>query len=120
MNPAGTALCQLRRFQFYHRQHRKALDCFERAIQLNPEFAIAWFNKGVRMLAMDRLNEAKGSFEQALTIDPKFAEACYHLGLTLEKTGHIGKAHKYYQRTQKLNPKLPGLKEKLKDLKITT
>jgi tetratricopeptide (TPR) repeat protein len=44
----------------------EALDCYERALELDPNLAPAWFNKGVTLFnAFQRYAEALACFEAA-------------------------------------------------------
>ena len=54
----------------------EALACYERALEINPRFAEAWFNRGFDLLRTGRLEEALACFEQAQQAGhPQAAEA---------------------------------------------
>ena len=50
-----------------------AIDWFERAIEINPEFAIPWINWGGRLHDMERYEEAIEKYKRATEIDPRYA-----------------------------------------------
>ena len=43
----------------------KALECFDRATKLNPEFAVAWHNKGGVFLKLGKQKESEKCYEKA-------------------------------------------------------
>lgn len=64
----GTALRALRRF-------KEAMDCYARAVEIDPTYASAWNNKGSVLGVLYRLEEAIVCFDKALEINPHFAAA---------------------------------------------
>ena len=61
---------------------------YDRAIEINPEFAIAWHSKGVSLECLSRHNEALVAFERALEINPDLAQAWHGKEVTLKKPWH--------------------------------
>ncbi|RMF28848.1 MAG: tetratricopeptide repeat protein, partial [Candidatus Nitrosothermus koennekii] len=55
--------------------YKEALEAFDKAIAIDPNFADAWNNKGVALAKLKRYEEALEAFDKALEINPKFAEA---------------------------------------------
>lgn len=53
-----------------HGEHEAALSCFNEALELNPRYALAWFNKGATLERLERYEEALWCFNEALKIDP--------------------------------------------------
>jgi len=51
-------------------EHGAALRCFNKALELNPRHASAWFNKGASLERLDKYEEALWCFNKALEIDP--------------------------------------------------
>ena len=49
-----------------------AQDGFEKAVELYPGYAVAWYELGRLRVSQDQLDIARGSFEQAIKSDPKF------------------------------------------------
>ncbi|MGB9622783.1 MAG: tetratricopeptide repeat protein, partial [Candidatus Bathyarchaeia archaeon] len=54
---------------------QEALDCFNKAIELNPNLAKAWYNKGLILFKLNRVNEAEFCAKEALRIDPQYDKA---------------------------------------------
>ena len=69
---------------------RKAIDFFERAVELDPNFAIAWarlsradaglYFEGVETIATARRDAAKGALENAQKLEPNSPETLLALG----------------------------------------
>jgi len=46
-------------------ESQKALQCFEKAIELDPKYASAWYNKGMALKSLGRATEADETFAEA-------------------------------------------------------
>jgi len=55
----------------------------EQAIQLDPNFATAYVNKGNALWGLKRYEEALAAYEQAIQLAPKYAPAHSGKGLVL-------------------------------------
>ena len=64
-------------------QHQKALDSFDLAIQLQPDFFEAHGNRGAMLAALGQHGDAIESYRKALAIRPDFADAHCNLGSAL-------------------------------------
>ena len=59
-------------------QHQEAITCFDRAIQINPNDADAWYHKGWCLSQLNRREEALACFAEANRLKPsnkQFADA---------------------------------------------
>src|SRR6187551_2388266 len=65
------------------KQHQKALESFDLAIQLQPDFFEAHSNRGAMLAALGRHEDAIESYRKALTIRPDFADAHCNLASAL-------------------------------------
>ncbi len=52
-----------------------SLHYFDRTIQVNPQFPLTWFNRGVVLQQLQRSEEALTSYRQAVALDPAFEQA---------------------------------------------
>jgi len=64
----------------------EARKAFQRAIELNPEYAESFYRLG-KLLAEDDPNRAAANLERALQLDPSHQAAKYQLGRLYMKTG---------------------------------
>ncbi len=49
-------------------QFEEALSAFDRAIQVDPEYALAWYNRGHALRALGRDEEADAAYEKAISL----------------------------------------------------
>jgi replication factor A1 len=53
---------------FELKEYKKAIECFDKAIEINPEDEVAWFNKGFAYFKLKDYNNSIHSFEKAISI----------------------------------------------------
>jgi len=53
-------------------RYKEAIECFDRALKINPMTKRAWNNKGLVLEKMGRYDEALLCYENALKIDPDY------------------------------------------------
>ena len=58
-----------------------AIKFYEKAIDLNPNFADAYNNIGIVLLEMGQSDDAIKFYQKALEIEPSYAEAHNNLGM---------------------------------------
>src|SRR5260370_12769552 len=107
--------------QLYDRAHyQEALQAYERAIQLDPNFAEAHDARGDALSSLERSQEALAAYEQAIQLDPNYAHAyeqsirldpsCASTyngeGNTLYDLNHYQEALAAYEQAIQLDPKL--------------
>src|SRR5439155_23096254 len=63
--------------------YQKALSDFNKTIQLEPEFAIAYYNRAYVKCQLRDFNGAIKDYDTAIKSDPAFADAYYNRGLFL-------------------------------------
>ena len=62
---------------------KKAIKNYDRAIEINPEYAEAWNQKGAALLFIQKPEEAIVCFDKALEIDKEHGYAWYNKGAAL-------------------------------------
>lgn len=60
---------------FKNKEFQKAIECYQTAVEINPQFKEAWRNQALCFHKLNRNQEALESVEQALQIDPKYTNA---------------------------------------------
>ncbi len=63
---------------------QEAVDCYEQALRLKPDYAEAYNNLGVARLAQGKLDEALACLRQALHLKPDYADAHNNLLLNMQ------------------------------------
>jgi len=61
----------------------QAIQCYNKAIELDPHCAEAWHNKGHCYHLLRKENEAIQCYDEAIKINSKYAEAWYNKGQSL-------------------------------------
>lgn len=92
----GNALIQLDKIQ-------EAIDCYQRAIKLRPDFHEAYYNLAVAESYQQNWQTAKAAFQQVLKLNPDHAESHYGLGKIAEQSEHFKAAAVHYWRAIQLN-----------------
>jgi len=75
-----------------------------KAIELNPNFAKAYYTLGNIMIDLRKLKEAELSFRKAIKLNPNLAGAHSNLGVILNDLGKLKEAELYTRKAIELNP----------------
>jgi lipoprotein NlpI len=81
-----------------------AIDSFNKALQLNPQFAPAFENRGESHMKQGELTDAITDFSKALQIQPEYDAAFFHRGLAEAGNGDFNSAITDFNRTIELQP----------------
>lgn len=81
-----------------------ALKLVDRAIQIRPDFADAYNNRGNVLQALERTDEALASYDRALALKPESASAHNNRGNALRKLDRASEALSAYQAAIALKP----------------
>ncbi|UCE28544.1 MAG: tetratricopeptide repeat protein [Candidatus Bathyarchaeota archaeon] len=92
-------------FLTVYRRLDDALECYDKALSIDPGLAKAWINKGSHLLDMGKPKEAMKCIDTALEINPRYAKAWLNKGVALEQLGKPGKAIECCKRALKINPR---------------
>jgi len=85
-------------------KHSQAINEFNKAIRLNPNYAEAHSSLGFTYAAMGRHNQAVNEFNIAIGINPNNAKAHANLGISYAKLGRHAEAIKEFNIAIRLNP----------------
>lgn len=77
-----------------------ALADFNSAIEIDPEYARAYYRRGILYKKLERLNEAEKDFKKAIELCPKYDDAMIELGLVRIQLGKKD-AMKYFNNAIK-------------------
>jgi len=103
------------------KEYKKAISCFDKAINLCPIAAVASFCfRGKAFLAMGRYQEAIDDLSISLQYSPKVAEGYYDRGKAYIKLGKKSEAKKDFEMAIELNPEYVEAGKMLEDLGKTS
>lgn len=74
-----------------------ALTDFNRALEMDPEYVLAYNGRGMTYLEMERYDEAVADFDAAILRDPNFSLAYFNRGEALFRSGDLDTALKDYE-----------------------
>lgn len=94
----GASLNSLGRFY-------EAIDCFDKALAIDPMDAKTWNNKGSTLNHLGRFDEAIRCLEKATNIDQSFAMAWNNKGVSYDGLGHFNEALQCLDRAIEIEPK---------------
>ena len=83
-----------------------AINSWDRALEIKPDFHEAWSNRGVALRKLERYEEAIASYDRALEIKPDFHEAWYNRGNALNNLERYEEAIASYDRALEIKPDL--------------
>jgi predicted O-linked N-acetylglucosamine transferase (SPINDLY family) len=86
------------------KQFTKAVDYLTKALQINPAFAVAHYNRGLALGHLKRLDEALASYDQAIAIKPDYAEAYFNRGNALKDLARLDEALISYEKAISIKP----------------
>jgi tetratricopeptide (TPR) repeat protein len=68
---------------FFKGQYDKAIECYDKAIDIEPYNAEVWYNKGCALEEIKKNNEAMRCYDNAMNIEPQYPNAWYAKGKLL-------------------------------------
>ncbi len=89
---------------FIARDYEKAIQVYDQALELHPNLAEVWNNRGVILTKLQRYFEAITSYEKALEIRSDYPDAWNNRGVALGKLKSYQVAVESYDRAVQLKP----------------
>ena len=84
---------------------KDAVQAYDEAIRLDPQLAVAYYNRANAYLTdLGQYELALSNYEEALRIDPLFAQAYHNSGIAYFKLGLIEEAIESYDEAIRLSP----------------
>ncbi len=85
-------------------QYREAIDAFNQAIRIKPDFADAHFNRGNSYKELGHYKEAIEAYKQAISIKPDDADAHHNLGVAYGSLDMHKEAIDAYKHATRIKP----------------
>ncbi|MEW5856764.1 MAG: tetratricopeptide repeat protein [Cyanobacteriota bacterium] len=94
---------------FVSQRYQKAIDAYDKAIQIKPDFTWAWYNRGVALWYLKQYQEAIASYDKAIQENGEWgnlspAEAWTDRGEALRKLQQYEKAIASYDKAIQIKP----------------
>lgn len=83
---------------------RESIQAFNQALEIQPQFVGAYYNKGNALQEQGRLEESIEAYQQAIEIQPDYANAYNNLGLVLLEQGRLEESIQAYQKSIEIQP----------------
>jgi serine/threonine protein kinase len=77
----------------------EAVDCYKQVLLKKPDFANAWYNRGIALEELARHAEALTSFKQVIQLQSENTEAWYHHGIALRHLQRYTDAIHSFEKT---------------------
>ena len=85
------------------RDHQKAINFCEKAIELNPNSFLGWFYKSTCLGILGKIQEALSSIDKAISINPESTDALYTKGLCFLNSAKYDEAINEFNKVIRLN-----------------
>jgi tetratricopeptide (TPR) repeat protein len=89
---------------FFENRYEDAIIAYDRALQIQPDLADTWNNRGVVLTRMQRYPEAIASYEEATTIRPNYPDAWNNRGVVLLELQQYPEAIVCYEQAIQAKP----------------
>ena len=111
--------------------YKKAIADFDKAIELNPKYADAYYNRGIAKRQLKQYKEAIADYDKAIKLNPKDANVYYNRGFAYRELGKkeeadadfstwaelIGKSTKEIKETSEtVKSKIEAVEEKTENI----
>jgi eukaryotic-like serine/threonine-protein kinase len=81
-----------------------ALRCYDKCLELNPQYTDAWHGKGLDLFVLGQYEEAIVCYDKTLELDPHKADAWNQKGVSLGCLGKFEEAIHCFDKALELNP----------------
>jgi tetratricopeptide (TPR) repeat protein len=95
----------------------EALEDFDAAITLSPEFAEAWYLRAQAYLRAGNIPAAVRDLQEVLRLEPRHWPALVTLAAAQDEAGDAAGALRSLRAALAINPKMPGGAERLRELR---
>lgn len=91
-------------FYYKNKDYQNALKCYEKAVELNPDFAAARIYSGTMSYQLRDLRRALYHLERAQYLMPDNADILFHLGMSNKDLMNFNEAEEYFKLALKSSP----------------
>ena len=122
MNPTQQAIDLFEQAQDAHAKgdYQKAIELYDKALVIIPEFPEAEYQKGNAFVALTKTSDAEAAFRRAISLRGDWTLPIIALGTLLERRGDLAESEKLLNRAIELDASSFPAYSALADLKIRT
>ncbi|MEO6863427.1 MAG: tetratricopeptide repeat protein, partial [Microcoleus sp.] len=73
-------------------QYAEEITSYEKALEIKPNYQQVWYNRGIALVNLGRVEEAIASYDKALEFKPDKDEAWNNRGIALGNLGRLEEA----------------------------
>ncbi len=88
--------------------YRKALQYYDKEIEINPRYPNAFYNRGVARADLRDYQQALADYQKTVELDPGYANAYYNGGNIFASFGNYQDSISCYRKAVQANPELIG------------
>ncbi len=88
----------------YLKKHEEAIECYSKALDIDPKYVEAWSNKGLSLFYLGRYEEAIECYNKALELNPQLAVVWNNMGNALINIERINEAQKAFEKAFEIDP----------------
>jgi tetratricopeptide (TPR) repeat protein len=89
---------------YYKNEYREAIECYDKALKINPNYAGVWNNKGNALAELAKYKEAIECYDKAIKLNPNSAYAWYNKGNALAELAKYREAIECYDKALEIEP----------------
>ena len=87
-------------------QYSEALSCFDKVIEISPEFALSYNERGWVKMKMGSLEDGLQDVQQALQLDETISEAYRNLGFYYMERRDLDRAFELFDKAKSMEPEM--------------
>ena len=89
---------------YYKNEYNEAIECYDKAIKIEPSNFDLWFNKGYALIQLEKYEETIECYDKAIKIEPNDALAWDTKGIALVNLGKNNEAIECYDKAIEIDP----------------
>ncbi len=104
LESSSITLCNVGILFFNQNKNEKALEYFNKAIEVDPTYMDSFYNRGIFYTRIKEYDKARDDFNTAITLEPTHSDAFYNRAFVFAEMGNSDDALSDYSRAIELNP----------------
>jgi tetratricopeptide (TPR) repeat protein len=98
----------------------KAIECYEKALEINPNYYASFYNMGILYSDIGNYDKAIENYQKTLAIEPNLHMVLNNIGSLYYKKNDAEKVVEYYQKTIETGPEFIKSRTKFKTIALFT